>query len=361
MMANGKPVSTKNQREYRAGPSFNFFATGYEDSDGFLFSRVPSKKSKPSVEPVSEVSHSDVENAPPKSTPRRGRPPKKRAAEDASAVLTQGTTTELPTRRPTRGAAKSKNAEPAPQTENNTRSSRNDETPNAPEAKKAKRGRPGRSKNEPNGFKSPEQPPAGTKIALPAADTPVIQRNKELRGAKSDKGRRRSSLGMRGRRASSLIDSGASNGRQTRGFLLKRYSKLIIARIALPHREVGAADFYKHIADDGLPEPRRMRQLLIWCATRAMGDKPSGSHSEDQSTRLAGNGSALSWRNTDTDLKLARVIQEELLKDFSTNSDLSNWFSREDVSPPTVVVKKPNPRNVQNTDKIKELEDQIQR
>lgn len=60
-----------------------------------------------------------------------------------------------------------------------------------------------------NGFKSPEQP---TKVALPVADTPVIQRNKELRGKKSGKGRRRISSEMRGRRASSLIDSGASNG-----------------------------------------------------------------------------------------------------------------------------------------------------
>lgn len=61
------------------------------------------------------------------------------------------------------------------------------------------------------------------------------------------------------------------------------------------------------------------------------------------------------------DYSLARAIQEEILKEFSSNSDLSNWFSREDVSPPTVVVKKPNPRNVQNTDKIKELEEQIQK
>lgn len=58
---------------------------------------------------------------------------------------------------------------------------------------------------------------------------------------------------------------------------------------------------------------------------------------------------------------LARVIQDELLKEFSSNSELSNWFSREDVNPPTVVVKKPNPRNVQNTEKIKELEAQIQK
>ena len=46
-----------------------------------------------------------------------------------------------------------------------------------------------------------------TKIALPFADTPINKRNKELR-----KGHRRSSTGIRGRRASSLIDSGTSNG-----------------------------------------------------------------------------------------------------------------------------------------------------
>jgi kinetochore protein Mis13/DSN1 len=55
------------------------------------------------------------------------------------------------------------------------------------------------------------------------------------------------------------------------------------------------------------------------------------------------------------------VIQEELLKEFSSNSELSNWFGREDTTPPTVVVKKVNPKNVQNQDKIKELEEQIQK
>ena len=51
-----------------------------------------------------------------------------------------------------------------------------------------------------------------TKIALPFADTPIIRRNKEMR--KGSDNSRRSSLGMRGRRASSLIDSGTSNGMQ---------------------------------------------------------------------------------------------------------------------------------------------------
>jgi kinetochore protein Mis13/DSN1 len=48
------------------------------------------------------------------------------------------------------------------------------------------------------------------------------------------------------------------------------------------------------------------------------------------------------------------------VKDFASNSELSNWFSREDTAP-TVVVKKANPKNLQNQDKIKELEEQIQK
>lgn len=54
-----------------------------------------------------------------------------------------------------------------------------------------------------------------TKIMLPFADTPVITRNKEMRKASKD-GHRRSSTGLRGRRASSLIESGLSNGKKHR-------------------------------------------------------------------------------------------------------------------------------------------------
>lgn len=61
---------------------------------------------------------------------------------------------------------------------------------------------------------------AATKIMLPFADTPVITRNKEMRKASKD-GHRRSSTGLRGRRASSLIDSGMSNGEWIK--LLQRY------------------------------------------------------------------------------------------------------------------------------------------
>jgi kinetochore protein Mis13/DSN1 len=89
------------------------------------------------------------------------------------------------------------------------------------------------------------------KITLPVSDTPVINRNKEMR--KKGGGTRRSSLGMRGRRASSLIDSGHN---------------------AIPHHQVATSEFYKHISAEGLSEPRRMRQLLTWCGERALLAKP---------------------------------------------------------------------------------------
>jgi len=124
-----------------------------------------------------------------------------------------------------------------------------------------------------------------TKIALPFADTPIIRRNKEMRKGGGD-GSRRSSLGMRGRRASSLIDSGKSNGRDAQ---TGEVIACVDALAALPHDEVESAEFYKHV-ESGLPEPRRMRQLLTWCGTRALGEKPSFS-SEDSHARLAGKSS----------------------------------------------------------------------
>ncbi|KAI2867443.1 hypothetical protein CBS147323_497 [Aspergillus niger] len=325
-----------------------------EDIEGFQFSRITTKKARPS-EPKKVPSPVPEEPAHP--SPRRGRPPKKRVEEKKTEIAEEPKKQAEGTgKRRTRGTAKNSvdPVEPAPEPEPQaqaqaqqqraTRSTRkHDQAETVPLEKKRRKGRPSNSKTDAlqqqqqqqqpqpqpqprNGFVSPEPQQSGTAttIALPLADTPVIQRNKEMRGKKSVKGgNRRSSLGMRGRRASSLIDSGASN--------------------ALPHKKVDTADFYKHIAAD-LPEPRRMRQLLIWCGTRAMGDKPSGSRSEDESARLA-----------------ARVIQEELLKEFSSNSELSNWFGREDATPPTLVVKKENPKNIQNAEKIQELEEQIQR
>ncbi|KAK2625885.1 hypothetical protein QTJ16_005197 [Diplocarpon rosae] len=157
-----------------------------------------------------------------------------------------------------------------------------------------------------------------TVIQLPFSDTPIINRNKELR-KKGGHGARRSSLGMRGRRASSLIDNGHS---------------------AIPHREVETSEFYKHIEAEGLSEPRRMKQLLTWTGERCMGERPSHG---DPNTGL---------------VLAARLVQESLLKDFANKSELSDWFSREE-SAPTKVVKRPNPRNIELEDNLGGLEARI--
>lgn len=161
----------------------------------------------------------------------------------------------------------------------------------------------------------------GIKIALPFADTPVIKRNKEMRA--HNKGKpdlRRSSAGSGGRRGSSLFESGTSNGRnsasqpyqndsdhvadsmiakpleksvQTSGDggagqsnnlhiasytsaeqrFLEINANISTASVAVPHADVDVLDFYKLIDPQNLTEPKRMHQLLIWCASRALLDK----------------------------------------------------------------------------------------
>lgn len=102
--------------------------------------------------------------------------------------------------------------------------------------------------------KTLEKDPTAMKITLPFSDTPINNRNKEFRKkGGGGGGGRRSSMSMRGRRASSLIESGHS---------------------AIPHREVDTSEFFKHIEAEGLSEPRRMMQLLTWCAERALSEKP---------------------------------------------------------------------------------------
>ncbi|KER00768.1 hypothetical protein AUEXF2481DRAFT_35020 [Aureobasidium subglaciale EXF-2481] len=161
------------------------------------------------------------------------------------------------------------------------------------------------------------------KIPLPFGETPVLRRNKEMRKLSAEKSRR-SSSGMRGRRASSLIEAGSSR--------------------AVPHSQVETDEFYKHISQD-LVEPKRMRQLLMWCGHRALPEKSVGGQMDAAETAA---------------MHAARVIQEELLNEFSSRNNLSYWYDREDTAP-TVLVKKPNPRNIQNAEKLQQLEAELAR
>ncbi|KAI1389428.1 Mis12-Mtw1 protein family-domain-containing protein [Hypoxylon trugodes] len=171
--------------------------------------------------------------------------------------------------------------------------------------------------NEPRARRGGEEAIEPKKIALPFSDTPIMNRNKEMR---RKTGARRSSLGMRGRRASSLIENGHN---------------------AIPHKAVDPAEFYKHIEAE-LMEPRRMKQLLTWCGERALSAKPPLGSSN--SNEILG----------------ARAIQDQLLKDFASKSEFSNWFTRDDIPRPPAIVK-PNPRNIEHEEKIVALEERIKR
>ena len=128
---------------------------------------------------------------------------------------------------------------------------------------------------------------------------------------------------------------------------------------ALPHDEVESSEFYKHIEGDGMPEPRRMRQLLMWCGARALGEKPS-FEKEDGNARLAGMKTRDFVMASLADCWTAREIQSQLLKDFAAKSGLSNWFDRRESTPPPLVPKA-NPKNLSNLAKIQELEQEIAR
>ena len=349
-------------------------STGYdEEDDGFMFTRAKARKSRPSkatTSSIQEQSAAEKENSGPSETtdtlPNKDdsepkEPQKKR--RNRLSFSTPNAKTEKPVRRSKRLSDEGERRDDSPQ----RKTRRKEKVPVEDSRKQEEIKRPPEENKPP----LPQQIDANeehsaTQIALPFADTPVIRKNKAMREGKGGKGDRRSSLGLRGRRASSLIDSGNSNGEYTDCWY-GELGQALTEILALPHSEVEVGDFYKHIESEGLTEPRRMRQLLTWCATRAMGEQAEGSVDthigyEDKSARLAGKQSS-AWRGSSVLInETARVIQEELLRDFANRSEMCDWFSREDVPKPEKPLPlRPNPKNTQNVTKIEELEAQIRR
>jgi kinetochore protein Mis13/DSN1 len=58
---------------------------------------------------------------------------------------------------------------------------------------------------------------------------------------------------------------------------------------------------------------------------------------------------------------LARAIQDQLLKDFSSRSEFSDWFNREEKVPKVPVILRPNPRNIELDEKLATLEAKVKR
>lgn len=272
-----------------------------EEADGFQFSRAKTKKTTRAPVPRASPSKSTATkdelqqppaaqappepkqlDKPPRTTSSRGKrqqPPEPQAQQeddlprrrsgrlsgDKAEVLLRAEPKSKSNSKTTKTKAPLKEAKaPAP----------------APAPAPVEDARPEAPKSEESNVDEPKGP---TKIALPFADTPVIQRNKEMR--KNSSTARRSSAGMRGRRASSLMDAGMSNG-EPRSDASWATIYTYTTQTALPHSEVETSEFYKHINQD-LMEPRRMKQLLVWCGTRALPEKPSGT-AENVNAILAG-------------------------------------------------------------------------
>ncbi|PIB02525.1 Kinetochore protein mis13 [Cercospora beticola] len=323
-----KAASRKKRQEYT------------DQADDFQFARKSSKRKKTTQD---AVVHSNLEAAPAaesapvaeKEEPAQAEPP----AEEPAPKTTQKKTrrrlpttperevTEKPSRRSKRLSDEKSTeaaAQPSPHRRAYAKSHENaDRSPSPgrgrPLTVEKKRSQPAEERRETRVMQ----------ISLPFADTPIQRRNKEMRKTSAES-HRRSSTGMRGKRASSVIDEGRGN--------------------ALPHTEVPANEFYKHISAD-ITEPRRMRSLLGWCGTRLLPPKP---HPPTQNTPSA----MLEFQAQ----QAAHVIQEELSQSLMTNGTLSDWFSRDESIPPQIPLrKKANPRNVANAAKAEELERELER
>ncbi|PPJ53889.1 hypothetical protein CBER1_04608 [Cercospora berteroae] len=373
-----KAASKKKRQEYT------------DQADDFQFARKSSKRKKTTQD---AVVHSNLEAAPAaesapvveREQPAQAEPP---AEEPAPKTTTKKTRRRLPTT-PERGVAEKpsrrskrlsdeKSTEPAAQPSPHRRAHAKSHE-NADRSPSPGRGRPLTVEKKRPQPAEERRETRVMQISLPFADTPIQRRNKEMRKTSAES-HRRSSTGMRGKRASSVIDEGRGNvqshhhppeptvtgsspdsasGDQATSTTEPQYTKGDIqetiadenpAFSALPHTEVPANEFYKHISAD-ITEPRRMRSLLGWCGTRLLPPKP---HPPTQNTPSA----MLEFQAQ----QAAHVIQEELSQSLMTNGTLSDWFSRDESVPPQIPLrKKANPRNVANAAKAEELERELER
>ncbi|KAL2913306.1 hypothetical protein HK105_207184 [Polyrhizophydium stewartii] len=163
-------------------------------------------------------------------------------------------------------------------------------------------------------------------VPLPVADTPRIVRNRQMR--EDGERRRRSSIGMRGKRISSALGDGDLPG--------------------LPHETIPSSEYYR-LTDAEQSDPVRMRQLLVWCAQKAMEEMPS----------------RMSSSSTSTD-RIVREIQLEVIKGLHDKSINVSWYQRpafariaqtnenegSSDTAPSQAGKRPHPLNVENAKKI---------
>ncbi|KAJ3017534.1 hypothetical protein HKX48_003500 [Thoreauomyces humboldtii] len=157
-------------------------------------------------------------------------------------------------------------------------------------------------------------------------DTPMIARNKNMRQTVGGGGvgRRRSSIGLRGKRTST-----AHNG-----------------LCPQPHETIEPEDFYRHI-DADLSDPNRMRQLLVWCAQRSLVDRSSETSKLDPAL-----------------LAILREVQNDVIVGLTSKQINTSWYHRPAESSELAgspVKKLPHPQNAINAQKLVTLKAELER
>ncbi|EGW34723.1 uncharacterized protein SPAPADRAFT_47807 [Spathaspora passalidarum NRRL Y-27907] len=93
----------------------------------------------------------------------------------------------------------------------------------------------------------------------------------------------------------------------------KRASSIGNGFITDLHEDVPLKNYYKHI-NASLPDPDRMRQLLVWCSKRRLAQD---------------NNKKESNTNNQTNLNIAKVIEEEITKSLMDKRIPTSWYNRE--------------------------------
>lgn len=123
--------------------------------------------------------------------------------------------------------------------------------------------------------------------------------------------------------------------------------------VGLPHEDVSAKDYYK-LLDTSLPEPHRMRQLLIWCINKQINnDEICQSKSKAKFNKASDNNQP--EQNDQTVINIAKVIKEEVLQDLRDGQINTSWYYKPNDDDDDDNVDKNNNNNKQNIIANKEI------
>lgn len=124
--------------------------------------------------------------------------------------------------------------------------------------------------------------------------------------------------------------------------------------VGVPHQDVPSEDYYK-LLDTSLPEPHRMRQLLIWCFKRLLTQEERN------------NKNNISTTEDHTVFNIAKVIKEEVLQDLISGQVSTSWYDRDakdglryDEIYSNKEITLPNPLNVTNQQNIVSFTEKLQ-